>query len=425
MNNQEAEKSLLGSLLLDKDAIHKIIDLIETQDFYEIKHQIIFKTYLDLFTSGVKIDLIILSAELENKGLLQQIGGRSYLVELSNSTATASHITEYAQIVKDKSLRRQIIKAQHENEQIVKDENKEINLVLAEVQNKIVAISPLHQKNDSIQQAIQDLGTIQNQYAEKYKEGKKYIGIPCGFEKIDNAIDGLRPGHLWILGGWHGTGKTSLALNFIHNVIEQCVPCSIISLEMSPADLTAKLIGIRHLLSSAKIIKGINDWKTKENIDEGKAFLNQSNLDIHTEFDLEKIKMQIRKDVYTRKIKVVMIDYLQKFTHEKIYEETPLMSKAAKDLSNLAQELQITIIALSQISNETQKGQGAGAGFKGSGTIEASADLAIRIKRDKSKEEAGEYVDVDVVITKNKFGFDGSCQAKMHLPSGKFEMLSL
>ncbi len=420
------EKSLLGALLLDKDAIYQIMDFIEHRDFSEVKHQIIYQTYFDLFVSGTQIDLVTLSSELENKNLLQQVGGRTYLVELTNSVFTSSHILEYATRIKDKSLRRQILEAQRKNEQIVKEEDKDINLVLAEAQNNIIAISPIKQKNDSISEAVKNLEALQEQYAQKYKDGKKFIGIPCGFEKIDNAIDGLRAGHFWIIGGWHGTGKTSLALNFIHSVLEQQIPCSIISLEMSPEDLTAKLIGIRHELSSSKIIKGIHDARTKDKIEEGKAFLKQTNLDIHTEFDLEKIKMQIRKDVYTRKVRVVLIDYLQKFTHEKIFEETPLMSKAAKELSNLAQELQITIIALSQISNETQKGQGAGAGFKGSGTIEASADLAIRIKRDKAQEDPNnEWVDVQVLITKNKFGFDGVVEAKMHLPSGKFNMLNL
>lgn len=420
-NNAEAEVAVLGSLLLDKNNWYKLIGLLTAPDFYEPKHQKIFACYEEMASSGQSIDLVTMSERLESKDELDKIGGRSYLIDLYNKTPTSAHLLQYAKIVKDRSLRRQLITAQYENESDIFNEEEAINTVIATTQNRLFSVNPVRVKSDKVQQILGDLESLQLEFQDKYRTGKKIIGYSCGIEKLDDAIDGLRPGHLWVIGGWHGTGKTSFALNIIHAVLEQMVPTSIITLEMSQVDLTAKLIGIRHELSSMKIIKGHLDPKTAESVEEGKWFLHQTNFEIHTEFDIEKIKLQIRKDVYVRGVKVVMIDYLQKIGSETIFEETALLSKTAKDLSNLAQELGITILAISQISNDAKIGKGAGAGFKGSGSIEASADLAIVLKRDKAKEEASaDWVPVKIQITKNKFGFDGFDESFMHLPSGRY-----
>jgi replicative DNA helicase len=416
----EAEKSLLGSLLINNDALLKIMDILSPDDFYNVKHREIFKTYLEMFVTGEKIDLITLSGKLENKKTLKEIGGRTYLVELANTETTSAHIVDYALIVKDKSLRRQVIDAQNTNSHEIFDESIEINTLLAGVQNRIFQISPLKTRNNSVQSILGDIKVIQDEYAEKYKQGKRIIGISCGISKIDEFIDGLRPGHLWLIGSWHGYGKTSFGLNIVHNVLEQGIACSIVSCEMSQTDITAKIMGIRHQLSSMKILKGIQDSATADKIKEANIFLNQTSLDIHTEFDFEKIKMQIRKDVYIRKVKLVLIDYAQKMTSADIYDEVSLTSKIGKELSNLAQELKITIILLSQISNEAQKGGGAGGGYKGSGALEASADLAIRLVRDKKSEiPEAEWVEMKLWITKNKFGFDGIIPTMFHLKSGQ------
>lgn len=419
-HNLEAEMSLLGCLILDQNSVYSIIEFIEPEDFYNNIHQNIYKAYISLFTSGIKIDVLTLGEKLESQGILEQIGGKSYLVSLANSVPTSSNIQDYAKIIKDKSLRRQILEAQTNNFQEIYNEDKDINSVLASVQNSLYQINPVKTKSDNIKSILGELNKLQDEYSIKYESGKKILGFSSGIDKLDDIIDGLRPGHLWVVGAWHGTGKTSFALNIVHSLLEQNIPVSVVSTEMSQVDLTAKLIGIRHKISAMKVIKGKFDNSQLQRIKEAKQFLEQSNLEIHTEFDYEKIMMQIRKDVYTRGVKVVMIDYIQKLTHSKIYDETPLMAKIAQGLSNLAQELRITIILLSQISNEAQKGSGAGAGYKGSGAIEASADLALLLRRDKDKEmPEAEIVEMDIKITKNKFGLDGIIKTYFHLKSGQ------
>jgi len=419
-NSTETEMCLLGSLLLDPQAIFKIIDIIEAKDFYSGKHTNIYQTYQEMFVVGDQIDLATLSEKLRVKNLLDGIGGVSYLVGLTNTVPTASNIISYAKIVKDKSLRRQLLVAQTENEKEIYDEEKNISKVLATAQDRIYQITPLKSKSDLVNSIMAELEMVQADYSAKYEQGKKTIGYSSGFEKIDDVVDGLQAGHFWVVGAWHGTGKSSFVLNIIHSILEQGVPVSIFSNEMSQTQILAKLMGIRNEVSSMKILKGKNDREIMQRVDEAKLFLKQTNLEIHIEFEIEKIKMQIRKDVYTRGVKVVMIDYLQKIISDEISDETTLVSVASKALSNLAQELKITIILLSQISNDAQKGAGAGAGFKGSGTIEASADFALVLKRDKTKETPmEEWVEMKVQITKNKFGLDGIIPMWFHLKSGK------
>lgn len=417
IQSQEAEMCLLGSLLLDPKSFFKIIDLINLDDFYHLKHSYIFKTFQEMFIAGERIDLATLNEKLQSKKIEFS---PSYLVGLTNAVPTSSHILSYAKIVKDKSLRRQILRAQQYNEKDTYNEEIETTKLLAGVQDRLYQISPIKTKSDAVTSVMSELEEVQRNYEEKYKQGKKTIGFSSGIDKIDDVVDGLQAGHLWVIGSWHGVGKSSFALNIVHSILEQNIPVSIFSNEMSQTHILAKLMGIRNELSSMKILKGRNEGDIAQRIEEAKLFFNQSPLEIHIEFEIEKIKMQIRKDVYTRGVKVIMIDYLQKISSDKIFDETTLVSQTSKELSNLAQELKITIMLLSQISNDAQKGLGAGAGFKGSGTIEASADFAIVLKRDKTKETPmEEWVEMKVQITKNKFGIDGVIPMFFHLKSGK------
>lgn len=418
--SQDAEESLLSCLMISSEKTLEVMGFIVASDFYDKKNQILYEIIVDLFCEGVKIDIITLKQKILDKGF-DKLLTMSYIAGISNKVTTTVNTKKYAETIKDKSIRRQLLEAQRKNEDTIYNEDESINKVLAVSQDNIFKISPLKNKDDSIIAIIRSLEKLQDEYAKKYESGKKLIGYSTGIEKLDNIIDGLRPGHFWVVGGWHGTGKTSFALNIVNSVLSQGVGVSIITLEMSQVDITAKMIGIREDVSSMMIIKGINTLDVNERIESGKLFMASSNLEIHSEFELDKIKMQIRKDVYTKETKVVLIDYLQKISAGNIYEETPLASKASKELANLAQELQITIILLSQISNEAQKGNGAGAGFKGSGTIEASADLAIVLKRDKTNENPeDEVVPVKIIITKNKFGLDGTINYNMKLTSGRF-----
>lgn len=417
-HNLKAEENIIGSLLVDNDSAYKVIDRLKPSHFYNLQNKIIYETFLELYLMGNGVDITILSSRLTEKstGIMA-----SQLARTMADVLTASMISQYADIVIEKSVRRDIIKASHENNKEATDEEKDIVGVLASVQNRVFSIGPEQHKNTDMGSVVKEVKEMQEVYAEKYRQGKKLLGFSSGIEKLDKYTDGIRDGKMWAIGAWHGTGKTSFALNILHELMKQRVPVAFISLEMTSLDIAAKIIGIRHGLSSMKVLKGRNDVLTQEKIQEGEEFLKSSDMNIFHEYDIEKIRMIIRKDVHTRKTKVFVIDYIQKLMHEKIFDQTQLMAYAAKSLANLSQELGITIVVLSQISNEAQKGNGAGAGFKGAGDIEASADLSIVLQRNKEKELPDQrVVPIDILITKNKFGLDGRINYHIHLTSGAF-----
>lgn len=429
--SNEAEMAVLGSIIIDPKSLYQILNYLDTKDFSKNAHQKIFDTLIQLFTGGKKIDLLTLSQELSDSGQLSQIGGNTYLAALTNTISTSSAVRHYAETVKDKSIRRQLIEAQQRNLQIIHDEDKEISSVLAETQSAILNITNLGETEDTTKAILRELEAVHQEYLDKYEKGQKLLGHSTGIEKLDNIIDGLRPGHVWVVGAFTSTGKTQFALNIVHAVLEQQVPTAIVSLEMSRIDTLARLIGIRHNLSSMAVLKGKHDRDEQEKFAEAKAFFLQAPLEVHTTyFDLDKIKMLIRRDAYTKHVKFIVIDYVQNIISESGAREYDLMTRAATDLQALARELGITIYIVSQISNEAEKGAGAGAGFKGTGALEAVADLAIRLKRDRSKEAPQELaVPVDIIVTKNRHGFTGrlvddnnSPLYQMWLKSGKFDL---
>jgi len=423
-HNYEAENSVLGAILIDPSSIFQILDFITVEDFDNLRNKIIFRKILEIFNQGKQVDLVILAEELNKSNLMEESGGYSEIAELMNSVSTSTNIRKHAEIVKDKSLRRSLILAQRNNEKLILDEEKDIDSVIAETQSNIIKINNLSKLDDGVGSIIFDLEKVQNEYQLKYEKGQKYLGFSSGIEKIDQSIDGIRPGHIWVVGAWTSTGKTQFALNIVHSLLEQQVPVSIISLEMSRVDTLSRLIGIRHKISSMAVLKGKNDLEVSDKIQEAKQFFSQAPLQVHTTFfDLEKIKMVIRTDVFMKKVKFVVVDYVQNIISSKGSKEYDLMTQAATDLQALARELGITIYIVSQVNNESEKGISAGAGFKGTGALEAVADLAIKLERDRKKEgPMDNYVPLKIKIVKNRHGFTGNVDNYfLWLKSGKIE----
>jgi len=411
--NIEVEKSLLGSILIDSDSLLKIADTIDPKDFYNAEHQHIYSTMLKLHNARSPIDLITIKNEL--KGV-----SNSYLVSLINCVPSALHIEEYAKIVKDCSLRRQMLDALRESEKTAYDEKIDINDVISKAQNSIFAINTFKTQDDSPRGIIGKINKIQEEYKEKYAKGQYLLGYDCGFDKINYLIDGFRGGHLWIVAGWSNTGKSFMALNMVEKVLEQNVPVSFFSLEMNQEDLFARLVGLRFNMSSTRVIKGIYwDFEKETWVKDDPALVKEIKeeidsmvdlpLEIHTtHFEIEKIKALIRKDVATRGVKVVAIDYLQNIRSDKYNKEYERINESVGDLFKLAEELNITIVLLSQINNESEKGMGAGAGLKGSGNIESTSSITIKIK--KVKNQVGLYDEnkpvspIEIRVEKNRHG---------------------
>ena len=413
--DEDIEKNILSGLINYPTLIFTV-ELFE-EDFYFEKHKLIFNVLKEL--KGKAVDILIVSRGLSTKEL-KKVGGMTYIAGMVNAFITKSTFNQHVKILKDKSIRRKIETAQKINLSILADENKETTDLLSEVQKNIMDINIENKEDASGKNAVNQLIKAQVEYSEKYEHGNKHIGIPCGIEKLDSTIDGLRKGHVWVIGAWASTGKSSFLLNIIHNIAKN-TPTALISLEMGAIDIVSKIISIRHGISTQGIIKGMTNDDNLDKIEDGKSYVYNSKLNIYTKyFELEQIKMLIRKEVYTRKTKVIAIDYVQNIIGQGM-REYELLTKVAIDMQSIARELEITIILLSQVSNESVKGNGAGAGFKGTGAFEAVADLAIRLYRNKENEKIQDKdVPLFIKIEKNRHGFTGLIDNyNLELKSGK------
>jgi len=238
----EAEQSLLGCLMLDKNAITKVADFLMPQDFYRGSHQEIYRACQELFEKGEPIDLLSLSNRLKERGQLEEVGGNSYLTELVNSVPTASHVLNYAKIVQRKRILRNLIEASHEIGLLGYNETEDTDLLLDQAEKKIFSIAQrsLSQNFIPVKATLED-AFERIERLSRHEAGLR--GLPTGFTDLDNILAGLQKSDLIILASRPGLGKSALAANIAASIaISQKVPVGIFSLEMSKDQVVDRLI---------------------------------------------------------------------------------------------------------------------------------------------------------------------------------------
>lgn len=288
-------------------------------------------------------------------------------------------------------------------------------------------ISGTKEEQTNIKSIIREFESDQQEYADKYREGKKLLGMSCGFPSIDNIIDGIRPGHFWVIGGYNNAGKTFFALNIVCELLTQGKRVVVYSMEMSKKDIAGRLMGILSHMNSHKILKGVLTEEESKKEMEAKAKLYESKLEVHQELDdYEEIKMSMYEENMREKVDLFVIDYMQLLKSPSL-TEYQLMTAASSEFQSLGRKTGIPVMALSQISNETAKNPNqAVGGYKGSGGIEASADLAIKLvqiedlKTIQQKQQNRIPINIDCVITKNRHGIKGALPFSFDGYTGRF-----
>lgn len=240
--NIDAEKALLGSILIKSDSLYEVLETINPESFYADKHKIIFQSIVDLHDRTEPIDLLTLSADLQNKKLLESIGGESYIAELSASAPSAANIEHYGKIVADKSIKRKLISAAENISEIGFDEEAGTEASIDDAEREIFAIAQdlssaeFHSMSDTAKEAFERL--------EKLQDGsQKLRGVPTGYKSLDMKLNGFQPSDLIILAARPSVGKTSLALDFTRKVaVDHGKSVAFFSLEMSKEQLTDRLL---------------------------------------------------------------------------------------------------------------------------------------------------------------------------------------
>lgn len=390
--NLEAEQSLLGSLLIDKDAIVKIADLLDENDFYKDNNKIIYETIKELFSKREPIDILTLSNRLEEKNKLKEIGGRTYLAHLSNYVATSSHIENYAAIIRKKATLRRLQSAANTISELSFQEEEDLDRLLDEAEQKLFSVSQKHLKKlfipvdkllDEAFERIDDL----------HKQSGKLRGITTGFSDLDNILAGLQKSDLVILAARPSVGKTSLALDIARQAaIKSKSSVGIFSLEMSKEQLVDRLLCAQAGVSLWRMRTGNLSDHDEDNdfakIGDAMGQLSESPIfiDDSPNCSVMEIRAKARRLQMEKNLGLLVVDYLQLMEGRGRYGDNRVQEVAeiTRGLKGIARELNVPVLALSQLSRAVEQTKPAIpklSHLRDSGSIEQDADVVIFIYR--------------------------------------------
>ena len=418
----EAEQSLLGCLILDKNSIIKVADFLKPQDFYKKIHSEIYSACQELFEKGEPIDLLSCSNRLKEKNKLKEVGGNSYLTELVNLIPTASHVLNYAKIVQKKSILRDLINTSYEIGQLGYDEDKESDLLLDKAEQKIFSIAQrnLSQKFLPIKES---LGSAWERI-EKLSEYKGELrGLATGFTALDNKLAGLQKSDLIILAARPSIGKSTLALNIgTHIAINEKAPVGIFSLEMSKDQLVDKLIADQAGIDLWKIrtgkLSGDGDDNDFSRIQQSMSLLSEASIyiDDTSSSSVLQMKALARRLQVKKGLGLIIIDYLQLIeSRNNNVSLVQQMTEISRSLKIMAKELNVPVLALSQLSRAVEQRVPQIprlVDLRESGSLEQDADVVLFIYReDKYRQDSTRKNIADIYIAKHRNG-----------PTGKIEL---
>lgn len=399
--NIEAEEALLGAILTNPMAIHKVADLISASSFYNPANKIIFEAMLVLLAKSLPIDIITVSNYLNEVDNLEKAGGRSYINDLAMNSVTSSNVEYYARIVEEKAIKRALISAGSEIVEMAYDEQPTEN-VLDMAEKRIFTIAQERTKNDlcSVSELIMP---AYERIEHRFNNRDQMTGIPTGFYDFDKHTAGLQKSDLIILAARPAMGKTAFALNIAQNVaLRAKEPVAIFSLEMSKEQLMQRLLCSEAEIDNSRVKTGnmqTNDW---QKITEAMDLFTDAPLYIDDTpgATLVDIRAKCRRLVNEhKKLGLIVIDYLQLMEGSKSQDDRyQQISSISRGLKALARELNVPVIALSQLSRAIEQRKDRKpmlSDLRESGAIEQDADIVVFIHRD-------EYYEPEVVEHKGK-----------------------
>ena len=408
----EAEISVLGALLLDTQAIFRIADMLQPQDFYRHQHQRIFEAMLDLFVKNEPIDVLSVAARLEEKKFLEQSGGKGYLAELVNSVPTSSNVTHYASLVRKKKVLRDLIEAAGAIGELGYQENAPVEELLDNAEQRVFRISQRSLSRNFVP-VRGELERAWERIEQRHSDGTPG-GIATKFRDLDMLLAGLHPSDLIVLAARPSLGKTSLALDIArHAAVLQSVPVGIFSLEMSTQQVVDRLIASQARVSLWKLRTGRNFSKNQEEFVRIREALEQlAKAPIFIDDTVSNTALQMR--ALARRLQaehglgLIIVDYIQIMqAHVPTESMVQQITEISRSLKGLARELNVPVLALSQLSRavEQRGGKPRLSDLRDSGSIEQDADVVMFIHReDRRKEDSARKNQADILVAKHRNG---------------------
>ena len=413
----EAEQSVLGSILLDKEAMISVSETLVPEDFYKEAHKVIYESMLKLYNSQSEIDLITLTDELRDQGYLDDIGGIAYITSLSTVVPTTSNIKYYVNIVKEKSISRQLISAANDIINLGYDGSAKVEYVLENAEKKIFDISQERATND-FQPINQVISEALSMLEKLYEEKNDVTGLTTGFRDLNKKINGLQRSDLLLIAARPAMGKTAFALNLVQNAaLKGDASVAVFSLEMSKEQLVQRMIASQSTVELKKIKTGTladNDWPR---ITDGMAILSGAKIHIDDTpgIKISELRSKCRKLKIEKGLDLVLIDYLQLMEGEGQNESRQQeIAKISRSLKILAKELDCPVVALSQLSRAPEQRADHRpmlSDLRESGSIEQDADIVMFLYRDEYYNPDTEKKNIgEVIVAKNRHGETGTVE---------------
>lgn len=429
----EAERSVLGALMLDKDAVIKVADLIVAGDFYQPAHSKIYETIIGLYGKNDPIDILSVTNKLKDRGQITEIGGSSYLTELINSVPTAAHIAHYAKLIRDKKVLRELIKTSAEIAEKVFENPDDNENLLDDIEQKIFSIAQRTQTKNFV--LIKDeLKSAYERIEKLHQGGGRLRGVPTGFDEIDHYLSGLQKSDLIILGARPSLGKTTFTLDIAKNAAARNNAVAIFSLEMSRDQIIDRLIATEAQVPLWRL-------RTGRLTDEMEFAMIQESLDKLSKYQiyiddtpsptiLQIRSMARRLQSECHNLNLIIIDYVQLIMPRNSNQNSvQQFTEISHGLKSLARELNLPVLAVSQLSRAVDQRDTKVprlSDLRETGALEQDSDVVMfiyRKDRDKISVESDEQNTAEIIIAKHRNGPLGTVQLKFDSEKVSFRQI--
>ena len=433
--NVDAESSLLGSLIIDSGSFIKIADKIIADDFFSRNHRLIYSAMLSLHEKRTPIDILTLSEQLKSRKQLDDAGGASYLTELTNFVPSSSHLEQYAQIVADKSLRRRLIQASKDIEAIGSDEAKTTQELIEEAETRLFSVSEQHVRQD-ITSLESILGDSFDRLDDLHKNKGRIRGTPTGLRDLDKKLAGLQKSDLVVIAARPSMGKTAMMLNIALNIATKAEHGAILifSLEMAKEQLVDRLLAAE---------AGVDAWRLRtgegltdedfERVSAGMGELAEAQIfiDDTSGITVSELRTKARRLHHQQPLAAIMVDYLQLMSggarFSTVANRVQEISEISRNLKILARELNVPLVALSQLSRAVENRSPQIpqlADLRESGSIEQDADIVVFLYcEDQYNPETDRQNIMELFIKKHRNGPTGKVELYFDRDRQKFRDL--
>ena len=434
---REAERAVLGGLMLETERFDTVIQVINENDFQGKDHQIIFQSMSELIEDNKPLDPITVSEQLDNKNSHNKVGGKNYLIELATSTPTAANLEAYAEIIRQRSISRKLMQANSEIGELINNpQGLDGESLLDEAERRIFALNDEASKSDSSLSSMKDLipRTIDRLH-ELSNKRDGLIGSSTGFKDLDKKLQGLQKGDLVVVAGRPSMGKTSFAMNIAENVLldeESKGAVLIFSLEMPGESLTTRMLSGMSKLDQQNVRSGmLKDQELRELLSEGEKLKNMP-LWIDDSSILSPMELRAKARRLKRQegeLSLIVVDYLQLMQLPlSVENRVNQISEISRSLKSLAKELDVPVIALSQLNRAVEQRPNKRpimADLRDSGAIEQDADVILFIYRDEVYNEDSEQGNkAEIIIGKQRNGPIGTVNLTFLKEYTRFENFS-